>query len=75
MCRKKLKTCQLYGRHLTDTVLLWPWCAVSLWLTQGNIVRPEVVEDLDTAYLINSALQELREGRCPQPTATEQLPI
>jgi hypothetical protein len=59
--------------HLTDTVLLWPWCAVSLWLTQSNIVRPEVVEDLDTAYLINSALEELREGRCPQPTATEHL--
>jgi hypothetical protein len=46
---------------------------VSFWLTENNIVRPEVVEDLDTAYLINSALEELREGRCPQPTVTEHL--
>ena len=59
--------------HLTDTVLLWAWCTVSFWLTESNIVRPEVVEDLDTAYLINSALEELRDGRCPQPTATESL--
>jgi hypothetical protein len=46
---------------------------VSFWLIKSNIVRPEVVEDLDTAYLINSALEELREGRCPPPTATEHL--
>lgn len=59
--------------HLTDTVLLWAWCAVSFWLAQNNIVRPEVVEDLDTAHLINNALEELREGRCPPPTATEHL--
>jgi len=59
--------------HLTDTVLLWAWCAVSFWPTQNNIVRPEVLEDLDTAYLINNALEELREGRCPQPIATEHL--
>lgn len=59
--------------HLTDIVLLWAWCAVSFWPAQNNIVRPEVVEDLDTAYLINNALEELREGRCPQPTATEHL--
>jgi len=59
--------------HLTDTVLLWAWCAVSLWLTQSKIVRPDVVEDLDTAHLINSALEELREGRCPQRTVTEFL--
>ena len=56
-------------RHLTDTVLLWAWCAVSCWLTESNIVRPEVVEDLDTAYRINNALEELRGGR--PPTAIE----
>jgi hypothetical protein len=59
--------------HLTDTVLLWAWCTVSFWLTENNIVRPEVVEDLDTAYLINNALEELRGGRCPQPPATDRL--
>jgi len=59
--------------HLTDIVLLWAWCAVSFWPAQNNIVQPDVVEDLDTAYLINNALEELREGRCPQPTTTEHL--
>ena len=59
--------------HLTDTVLLWAWRRVSFWLTENNIVRPEAVEDLDTAYLINNALEELRAGRCPRPTATEHL--
>ena len=59
--------------HLTDTVLLWAWCAVSLWLIQSNIVRPEVVGDLDTAYLINNALEELRQGQFPQPTVNEHL--
>jgi hypothetical protein len=59
--------------HLTDTILLWAWCSVSFWLTENNIVRPEVVEDLDTAHLINNALEELRGGRCPQPAAAEQL--
>lgn len=59
--------------HLTDSILLWAWCGVSFWLTENSIVRPEVVEDADTAYLINNVLEELRGGRCPQPTATEQL--
>jgi hypothetical protein len=59
--------------HLTDTVLLWAWCAVGFWRTQNNIVRPEGVEDLDTAYRINNAVEELRKSRYPQPTATEHL--
>ena len=59
--------------HLTDTVLLWTWCAVSFWLIENNIVRPEVVEDLDTAFLINYALEDIRGGRCPQIPATVQL--
>jgi hypothetical protein len=59
--------------HLTDTVLLWPWCEVSFWLTENSIVRPETVKDLNTAYLINDALEELRGDRCPLPADAEQL--
>ena len=59
--------------HLTETTLLWAWCVVSFWLTENNLVRPEAVEDLDTAYRINNALEELRGDQCPQPAATERL--
>jgi len=63
----------LSNRQTNWRALGGAWCAVSFWLTESNIVQPEVVEELDTAYLINNGLEEVREGWCPQSIVTEHL--
>lgn len=59
--------------HLSQNVYVWAWCAVSFWLTENSIVSPQVVEDLNVAYLINAALEEIRGRPCPVDPEAEEI--
>jgi hypothetical protein len=39
---------------------LWAWCAVSYWLVQSNVIRPEESWNAEVVYAINQALEAAR---------------
>jgi hypothetical protein len=43
--------------NLTDGQPLWAWCAVSYWLAQNDMIRPEELRDATIVAAINSALE------------------
>jgi hypothetical protein len=43
--------------HLADHAPLWTWCAVSNWLVQNNVIRPEESWNAEVVYAINQALE------------------
>ncbi|MCC6230528.1 MAG: hypothetical protein IT432_15045 [Phycisphaerales bacterium] len=43
--------------HLSDRAPLWPWCAVSYWLVQNNLLRPEEGWNANVVYAINECLE------------------
>lgn len=43
--------------YLADRAPLWPWCAVSHWLVQHGIIRPEEGWDAEVVYTINLVLE------------------
>jgi hypothetical protein len=47
--------------HLTEGAPLWAWCAVSYWLAQNNIVRPEEGWNAEVVVAINNALETVRQ--------------
>lgn len=52
--------------HLMDHAPLWAWCAVSHWLSQNNLLRPEECRDAEVLWAINTVLEEARhEERTP----------
>ncbi len=47
--------------HLADHAPLWRWCAVSYWLVQNNLIRPEESRNAEVIEAINSALESARQ--------------
>lgn len=58
--------------HLSESTLLWQWCAVSFWLCQNNVIKPEVVEEAEITYAINAALGKLHRP-CPDSVLIEEV--
>ncbi len=46
--------------HLADHSPLWRWCAVSSWLVQNNLIRPEESSNAEVIEAINIALESAR---------------
>ena len=46
--------------HLTEGAPLWSWCAVSYWLAQNNILRPEDGWNAEVVAAINNLLENAR---------------
>lgn len=42
--------------HLTDGAPLWQWCAVSFWLSQNDMIRPEQLGEAEVVAVINYVL-------------------
>ena len=49
--------------HLTDHAPLWAWCAVSYWLVQNNLLRPEESWNAEVVEAINNWLESERQRR------------
>jgi hypothetical protein len=43
--------------NLTEGQPLWAWCAVSYWLSQNDMIRPEELRDAEIVAVINNALE------------------
>lgn len=43
--------------HLRAETPLWEWCAVSFWLCQNNMIRPEELNNTEVIAAINTALE------------------
>ncbi len=56
--------------HLSEHTLLWPWCEVSLWLCENNVIKREVVEQAQLTYAINLALEKSHRP-CPDAELIE----
>lgn len=51
---------------ITERKALWAWCAVSYWLSENNILRPEDSWNAEVVAAINNALDMARQrGRHP----------
>jgi hypothetical protein len=48
--------------HLADHAPLWRWCAVSYWLVQNNLLRPEENWNAQVVEAINEVLEEARQA-------------
>jgi hypothetical protein len=42
--------------QINDETPLWEWCAVSYWLWQNNMLRPEDVDDSEVIAAVNTTL-------------------
>lgn len=49
--------------HITDGKPLWAWCAVSFWLAQNDLLRPEESWDAEVIAAINNELEMIRQRR------------
>jgi len=58
--------------HLTDHAPLWAWCAVSYWLVQNNLLRPEVGWNAEVVEAINNFLERERQ-RQRHPKLLEEI--
>jgi transcriptional regulator with XRE-family HTH domain len=47
--------------HLSEKAPLWAWCAVSYWLAQNNIIRPEESWNAEVVAAINNYLEAARQ--------------
>ena len=47
--------------HLADHAPLWRWCAVSHWLVQNSLLRPEESWNAEVVEAVNSVLERARE--------------
>ena len=47
--------------HLTDNAPLWAWCAVSYWLVQNDLLRPEEGWNAEVVEAINNFLESERQ--------------
>lgn len=56
--------------HLSENSPLWTWCAVSFWLAQNNLLRPEASWDAEVVASINFALE--RE-QCGHPELRDEI--
>jgi hypothetical protein len=46
--------------HLSARAPLWAWCAVSQWLADNNLIRPEASRNAAVVEAINSTLERQR---------------
>ena len=52
--------------HLSEGAPLWAWCAVSQWLAQNNLIRPDEGWRAEVIAAINNSLEAARQqGRNP----------
>lgn len=58
--------------HLTEKAPLWAWCAVSYWLLQNDMIKPEEVRAAEVIAAINTAL-ELRDQRKRNPALADEV--
>ena len=49
--------------HLTEGSPLWAWCAVSYWLAQNDILKPEDGWNAEVVAAINNLLEAERQKR------------
>jgi hypothetical protein len=49
--------------HLTDHAPLWAWCAVSYWLVENNLLRPQESWNAEVVEAINNWLESERQRR------------
>lgn len=59
--------------HLSENTLLWQWCAVSFWLSENNFIRPEISEQAEINYAINSVLYKTHESCTPHQDLIEEI--
>lgn len=48
---------------LAEDKPLWAWCAVSYWLAENQLIRPEESRDADVVEAINNFLEQQRQRR------------
>lgn len=58
--------------NLTDGQPLWAWCAVSYWLSQHDMIRPEELQNAEIVATINNALEHSRQ-RDRNPELVEEV--
>ena len=58
--------------HLSEGAPLWAWCAVSCWLAQNDILRPEESWNAEVVSAINNALETARQ-RVRQPGLVDEI--
>jgi hypothetical protein len=49
--------------HLTENAPLWQWCAVSYWLGQHDLIRPEEGRNAEVVAAINNRLDAAQRER------------
>lgn len=42
--------------HLSETTPLWRWCEVSFWLSQNDMIRPDMLMEAEVVSIVNNAL-------------------
>jgi hypothetical protein len=58
--------------HIADSAPLWAWCAVSYWLAQNDILRPEENWNAEVVSAINNMLESARQRR-RRPELVEEI--
>lgn len=58
--------------HLSEGSPLWAWCAVSHWLAQNDILRPEDSWNAEVVSAINTAMEAARQ-RIRQPKLVAEI--
>jgi hypothetical protein len=58
--------------HLTASHPLWAWCAVSYWLAQNDVIRPEEGWNAQLVAAINNRLEADRQKR-QNPELVEEI--
>ena len=49
--------------YITDGKPLYAWCAVSFWLSQNDLLRPEASWDAEVVAAINNALEMIHQRK------------
>lgn len=57
---------------ITDDRPLWPWCAVSYWFVQNNLIKPEQGWNAEVVFAINNAL-DMHHQQERQPDLVERV--
>lgn len=59
--------------HLSENTLLWQWCAVSCWLSENNLVKPEVSEEAEITFAINRVLAKCHKECAPNANLMQEI--
>lgn len=58
--------------NLTEGSPLWAWCAVSYWLVQNDMIRPEEIDNAEVVDMVNVALETAHQ-RARNPQLVEEI--